>query len=110
MPRLRITPRAQSDLLRLYRFLAAKSPSAASQAIDAIEAAFIPLTHMPQIGRPVAGSIRELVIDFGSDGYIALYDFEEVTDEVLVLAVRHQRENDYATSDQREEGPLQSPH
>lgn len=95
MPRLRISPRAQFDLFRLYRFLAAKSPATGSQAIDAIEAALIPLTHMPKIGRPVTDGLRELIIDFGGSGYIALYDFDELTDEVLVLAVRHQREKDY---------------
>jgi len=94
MPRLRLTPRAQFDLLRLYRFLANKSPAIGSQAIDAIEAALIPLTHMPKIGRPVADNIRELIIDYGSSGYMALYDFDEFIDEVLVLAVRHQREKD----------------
>jgi len=95
MPHLRISPRAQFDLLRLYRFLANKSPATGSQAIDAIEAALIPLTHMPKIGRPVTDGLRELIIDFGSSGYLALYDFDELADEVLVLAVRHQREKDY---------------
>lgn len=95
MPQLRISPRAQFDLMRLYQFLANKSQAIGSQAIDAIEAALIPLTHMPKIGRPVEGTIRELIIDFGSSGYIALYDFDEVIDEILVLAVRHQREKDY---------------
>ncbi|MBK9440808.1 MAG: type II toxin-antitoxin system RelE/ParE family toxin [Comamonadaceae bacterium] len=96
MPQLRISPRARSDLLRLYQFLASKSLATGGQAIDAIEAALIPLTHMPKIGRPVADTIRELIIDFGSSGYIALYDFDEVVDEVIVLAVRHQRERDYS--------------
>jgi plasmid stabilization system protein ParE len=95
MPHIRISPRARIDLLRLYRFLASKSPATGSQAIDAIEAALIPLTHMPKIGRPVTDNLRELIVDFGSNGYVALYDFDELTDEVLVLAVRHQREKNY---------------
>ena len=38
--------------------------------------------------------LRELVIGFGASGYVALF---EVDDErtVTVLAVRHQREDDY---------------
>jgi plasmid stabilization system protein ParE len=38
--------------------------------------------------------LRELVIGFGSAGYVALF---EVTDAqtVTVLAVRHQREQDF---------------
>lgn len=95
MPHIRISPHARIDLLRLYRFLASKSPATGSQAIDAIETALIPLTHMPKIGRPVTDNLRELIVDFGSNGYVALYDFDELTDEVLVLAVRHQREKNY---------------
>lgn len=82
--------------MRLYRFLAEKSPSGGSQAIDTIETALTALTHMPKIGRPVEDNIRELIIDFGSSGYLALYDFDEVIDELLVLAVQHQREKDYS--------------
>ena len=37
---------------------------------------------------------RELIIPFGSTGYVAL--FEIISDhEVLVAAIRHQREDDY---------------
>ena len=37
---------------------------------------------------------RELIIPFGSTGYIALYEIVS-TSKVVVLAVRHQREEDY---------------
>lgn len=36
---------------------------------------------------------RELLIDFGDSGYIALY--RHVGDQVTVLALRHQREAGY---------------
>jgi ParE toxin of type II toxin-antitoxin system, parDE len=38
--------------------------------------------------------VRELVIPFGHDGYVALF---EIMDDrtVVVAAVRHQREDDY---------------
>ena len=37
---------------------------------------------------------RELIIPFGNSGYVALYEI--VSDsKVLVLAVRHQQEEDY---------------
>jgi plasmid stabilization system protein ParE len=36
---------------------------------------------------------RELPIDFGDTGYIALYRYE--ADDVTVLAVRHQKEAGY---------------
>jgi plasmid stabilization system protein ParE len=38
--------------------------------------------------------LRELVIGFGSAGYVPLFDIEDST-TVTVLAVRHQREDDY---------------
>ncbi|MFN9504328.1 MAG: type II toxin-antitoxin system RelE/ParE family toxin, partial [Rubrivivax sp.] len=39
------------------------------------------------------GRSRELVIPFGATGYVVL--FEVVGDDVVVGAVRHQREDDY---------------
>ena len=49
------------------------------------------------IGRPVEdhGDLRELVIDFGTSGYLALYRFEPTMDAVTILAIKHQREDDY---------------
>lgn len=37
---------------------------------------------------------RELIIPFGGTGYVALFEVVSVS-KVLVLAVRHQREEDY---------------
>ncbi len=37
----------------------------------------------------------ELVIDFGATGYLALYRFEPSLDVVTILAIKHQREDDY---------------
>ena len=50
------------------------------------------LTHSPQIGRPVRGGKRELVIGQSSRGYVALYHYVAAIDTVFVLAVRSQRE------------------
>ncbi|HCJ51645.1 MAG TPA: type II toxin-antitoxin system RelE/ParE family toxin [Gallionella sp.] len=97
MPRVKLSPRAQSDIKRLYDFLAAKDTAVAGSAVDAIVSSFVPLTRIPKIGRKKDGTdLRELVIDFGSSGYIALYDFDEEVDEVVITALRHQKENDYA--------------
>ncbi len=38
--------------------------------------------------------LREMVIPFGETGYVALFEIEE-TGLVTLLAVRHQREEDY---------------
>ncbi|MDO9011091.1 MAG: type II toxin-antitoxin system RelE/ParE family toxin [Gallionella sp.] len=96
MPQVKLSPRAQSDIKRLYDFLAAKDRAVAGSAVDAIVSSFIPLTRIPKIGRKKEGTdLRELVIDFGSSGYIALYDFDEDIDEVVITALRHQKESDY---------------
>jgi plasmid stabilization system protein ParE len=95
MPHVNLSTRARLDLVRLHNFLAAKDTAVASKAIDEIQLSIIPLTRMPKIGRPVDGGLRELVINFGSSGYLALYDFDEIIDEVVILAVRHQKEFGY---------------
>lgn len=96
MSRVKLSPLAQSDIKRFYDFLAAKDTVVATNAVDAIVSSFIPLTRLPKIGRKKDGTdLRELIIDFGSSGYIALYDFDEDLDEVVITALRHQKENDY---------------
>jgi hypothetical protein len=39
--------------------------------------------------------MRELVISRGRSGYLALYVHDATADVVFVLALRHQREQDY---------------
>ena len=48
----------------------------------------------PLIGRPIDARRRELVIFRGRQGYVAQYSFRPAQDEVVVLAIRHQRELD----------------
>lgn len=97
MPHVRLSARAQSDLARLKSLLASKDINAAKRATMVIRDALIPLTHAPMIGRPIEDreDLRELVIDFGSSGYLALYRFEPTLDAVTILAIKHQREDDY---------------
>ena len=97
MPLVRLAKRARSDLSRLHTFLATKDTNAAKRAMLSIRESFMPLTHAPMIGRPVEGSedLRELVIEFGASGFLALYRFEPALDAVTILAVKHQREDDY---------------
>ena len=38
--------------------------------------------------------LRELIIVFGASGYVALFEIDDAK-TVTVLAVRHQREDDY---------------
>ncbi len=84
--------RALSHLERAFQFLASENPGAAIAVAGAIRSAVENLAAHPLLGRRVHGDIRELVISYGQTGYIALYRFVVPHDEVLALAIRHQRE------------------
>lgn len=95
--RVRFTPDAEDDLLRLYDFLLEKDLSSAERALEAIRGGIELLRLSPFSCRkavPDNPLLRELVIPFGSAGYVALFEIEGPS-TVTVLAVRHQREDDY---------------
>jgi plasmid stabilization system protein ParE len=77
--------------------MANKDIDAAKRAMLIIREVFTPLQHVPMIGRPVEDhdGLRKLVIDFGASGYLALYRFEPTLEAVTILAIKHQREDDY---------------
>lgn len=95
MPYLRYSARAQHDLQRLFDFLKEKDAQVALKAISEIRASLTLLLRMPETGRPVEDGLREYIIDFGSSGYIALYEFDSILDEIVVFAVKHQLKDDY---------------
>lgn len=95
--RVRFTREARSDLERLYGFLVERDPEAAARALVVIERAWSVLEDFPFSCRkalPNTPFLRELVIAFGDTGYVALFEIED-KGFVTVLAVRHQREDDY---------------
>lgn len=98
--RVRFTRPAEADLLRLYAFLLEREPSdwdLAERALDSIRHAIVGLGFSPFSYRkttPGNAFLRELVIPFGSAGYAILFEIDDA-DTVTVLAVRHQREDDY---------------
>lgn len=95
--RVRFTLEAKSDLERLYGFLAEQDLDAAQRALNTIDLAWTLLEEFPFSCRKAEHSnpfLREIVIPFGSTGYVALFEIED-QQTVTVLAVRHQREDDY---------------
>ena len=94
---IRYTDEALDDLKRLYAFLLQQDIQSAEHALQVIEKAIELLKTFPftcrkaQIDNPF---LRELVISFGANGYVALFEIEE-NNMVTILAVRHQREDDY---------------
>lgn len=99
MPRytVRFTSEAQADLERLYAFLLEKDPAAARRALAAIGRGIKLLRFSPYSCRKVAIDLprhRELLVPFGSAGYVVLMEIEPPR-TVTILAARHQREDDY---------------
>jgi plasmid stabilization system protein ParE len=92
MARVILEESARDDLIRLVEFLLAEDPAAAGETNDLIVSALSILEHHPLVGRPAEDDLRELVISRGRSGYLALYEYLEAEDLVVVLAVRHQRE------------------
>lgn len=97
---IRFTEEASADLERLYDFLIEQTPSdlgIAECALSAIGHGIALLETTPFSCRkadPRNPFLRELVIGFGATGYVALFEIEDDR-TVTILAVRHQREDDY---------------
>ncbi|MEK1925237.1 MAG: type II toxin-antitoxin system RelE/ParE family toxin [Rhizobium giardinii] len=94
---VKLAPKARDDLKRLYAYMLERDEEAATRAYYAIEKAMATLAQFPFSCRRAAGDdafLRELLIPFGSSGYVALFEIED-SDAVTILAVRRQREDDY---------------
>ena len=98
--RVRFTEEAEEDLQRLYDFLLDRDEGdwdVAERALEAIRDGISLLEHSPFSCRKATthdAFLRELIVSFGAAGYVALFEIENA-DTVTVLAVRHQREDDF---------------
>ena len=98
--RVRFTEEAENDLVRLYEFVLTRDEAdwaSAEQALEAITNAIRSLELTPFSFRKAVRDnpfLREMVIPFGASGYVALYEIDHER-TVTILAVRHQREDDY---------------
>ena len=99
---VRYSAGAREDLKRLYGYLLERAQTVedlelAERAYDAIvDAVEHHLSLRPFVYRKAGSSpfLRELLIPFGSAGYVALFEIEDAA-TVTILAVRHQLEDDY---------------
>jgi plasmid stabilization system protein ParE len=100
---VRLTREAEDDLERLFDFVLERELARdggdlalAEQALRSIRSGFATLQASPFTCRKAGSSpfLRELVIPFGHSGYVALFEIVDAT-QVLVVAVRHQLEDDY---------------
>ena len=96
---VRFTRAAHDDLTRLHAFLLDYDLDTADRALDAMDHAWAMLARFLFSCRkaehaPSHALLREIIIPFGASGYVALFEITDAS-TVTVLAVRHQRENDY---------------
>lgn len=98
---VRYSASARVDLTRLYEYLLDRATTVedldlAERALGAITDAVESLKRSPFIYRKADDDpfLRELLIPFGSSGYVALFEIEDAA-TVTILAVRHQLEADY---------------
>jgi plasmid stabilization system protein ParE len=94
---VRYTKAARDDLRRLFGYLLERDRQAAHRAREAIGKSVELLREFPFSCRkavPDNPFLRELVIPFGAAGYVALFEIEDDS-TVTILALRHQREDDY---------------
>ncbi|MBY3036256.1 type II toxin-antitoxin system RelE/ParE family toxin [Rhizobium laguerreae] len=94
---LKYTPTFYEDLDRFADFLIERDPDLAERALNAIQKALTILEDFPLMARRASADdplLRELVVPFGSAGYVVLFKVVSET-SIIVLAVRHQREEDY---------------
>lgn len=83
--------------MRLYRFLLERDAQAAARALEAIEQGVSVPRNFPFSCRKADAAnpfLRELIISFGAWGYVMLFEIE-YSEQVTILAVRHQREDDH---------------
>ena len=88
-------PGAIRDIARLRGFIEEKNSIAAQRAANRIKQAAQILRENPKVGKHVeeALSFRELIIPFGKGNYVMRYREEE--DRVVVVRVRHGREDEF---------------
>lgn len=98
---VRYSASARDDLARLYEYLLDRATTVedldlAKRALGAITEAVESLKRSPFIYRKADDDpfLRELLVPFGSSGYVALFEIEDAA-TVTILAVRHQLEDDY---------------
>ena len=96
---IRFTLEAEDDLMRLFDFLleqdiglAEKAESAIYKAIELLE--FFPFSCRKADDENHNSLFRELLIPFGGAGYVAFFKIEN-NETVTIIAIRHQREEDY---------------
>jgi plasmid stabilization system protein ParE len=88
-----LSPDAVEDVERLRTFLDRNNPDAARRALASIWTAIDRLQEFPDMGMPTEDAdIRQIVVRFGSSGYIVRYAALPGDENILITRIWHGRE------------------
>jgi toxin ParE1/3/4 len=88
-----LSPDAVEDVERLRSFLDRNNPEAARRALASIWAAIDRLQEFPDLGMPTEDAdIRQIVVRFGTSGYIVRYAVLTGEGTILITRIWHGRE------------------
>jgi len=88
-----LSPDAVDDIERLRSFLDQKNPDAARRALALIWTAIDRLQEFPDMGMSTEDAdIRQIVIRFGTSGYIVRYASLQEDGNILITRIWHGRE------------------
>lgn len=99
-----ITQPARLDLARVFNFLNdLGATKQANEVMRLLEKSFAVIQRMPEIGRKYELSVngetlpnvREVIVPYGKSGYSYLYVYDASNNQILILTVKHNRENAY---------------
>ncbi len=104
MPQVIISRLAYADIDRIYTFLTEhNAQQQANNVVSLLKGAFTKLETLPQSGRRYTltlngntlDNVRESKIRYGKGGYSFLHHYNKAQDLVIILAIKHHREQHY---------------
>ena len=88
-----LSPDAVEDVERLRAFLDQNNPDAVRRALASIWTAIERLQEFPELGMPTEDAdIRQIVVRFGSSGYIVRYAVLPEDGNIFITRIWHGRE------------------
>lgn len=90
MTTVEFSPAARRDFERLRLWLEERAPQAAESAIKLLFSTANALAEFPERGRMATRGLRELIIPFGSAGYVLRYGVRR--NRVIIARVFHSLE------------------
>lgn len=90
MRAVEFSPMARRDLARLGTWLGPMAPAAAERAVQTLIGAARSLAEFPERGVRIRTNLRELIVPFGSAGYVVHYEVRP--NRVVIARVYHSLE------------------